>query len=319
MFDYSIFYTRPIEFTEISETLPTFDIFISAFNDSERVKTLFDSINSTKKFWLVHPEYHFNNEEIPDLEINEVITPSEITDIVQVNELLLRVGDLSNKKICIDITGFMRHVLIFLVASLKYRGVDKFTAIYSEPKFYSDGDNTSFSTTTSPIVKSISGISTTSNSEFKDHLIINIGYDHKMLSQIASYKDGATYHPVFSFPSLSADMYQQSSLRAALSGSITQNSDWITKRKFSPANNPFATAQVISDLVKELDLNFDGKNNIYLAPLSTKAQTLGFAIYWVLEGKDRGITILLPECLSYSRETSQGLKRLWSYEVELKV
>ena len=50
-----------------------------------------------------------------------------------------------------------------------------------------------------------------------------------MLSQISSYKDGATYHPLFSFPSLSADMYQQSSMRAALSGSITQNSDWITK------------------------------------------------------------------------------------------
>ncbi|ENU86598.1 hypothetical protein PTT44_07395 [Acinetobacter sp. Gutcm_16] len=319
MIDYSIFYTRPIEYTKISENLPNFDIFISAFNDSERVKTLFESITSTKKFWLVHPEYHFSNEEIPSAEVNEVIIPSDITDISQVNELLSRIGDLSDKNICIDITGFMRHVLIFLVASLKYNGVDKFTAIYSEPKFYSDGDNTNFSTTTSSIVKSISGISATSNSEFKDHLIINIGYDHKMLSQIASYKDGATYHPVFSFPSLSADMYQQSSMRAALSGSITQNSDWITKRKFSPANNPFATAQVISDLVKELDLNFNGKNNIYLAPLSTKAQTLGFAIYWVLEGRDRGITILLPECLSYSRETSQGLKRLWSYEVELKV
>lgn len=89
----------------------------------------------------------------------------------------------------------MRHVLIFLVASLKYKGVDKFTAIYSEPMFYSNGDNTDFSTTTSSIVKSVSGISSTSNSEFKDHLIINVGYDHKMLSQISSYKDGATYHP----------------------------------------------------------------------------------------------------------------------------
>ncbi|EMF0908091.1 hypothetical protein V2F11_002087 [Acinetobacter baumannii] len=319
MIDYSIFYTRSIEYTKISDSLPNFDIFISAFNDSERVKTLFESINSSRKFWLVHPEYNFSKEEIPQQETNEVVIPSDITDIVQVNELLSRIGDLNNKKICIDITGFMRHILIFLVASLKYKGVDKFTAIYSEPMFYSNGDNTDFSTTTSSIVKSVSGISSTSNSEFKDHLIINVGYDHKMLSQISSYKDGATYHPLFSFPSLSADMYQQSSMRAALSGSITQNSDWITKRKFSPANNPFATAQVISDLIKELDLNFDGKNNIYLAPLSTKAQTLGFAIYWALEGNDRGVTILLPECLSYSRETSQGLRRLWSYEVELRL
>lgn len=317
MFDYSIFYSRSFDYSEISKTLPSFDIFISAFNNSDRVKTLFNSIDSSRKFWLIHPEYNFTVDEIPSSDMCEVVVPSNINDITQVNELLSQIGDLNDKNICIDITGFMRHVLIFLVASLKFKGINKFTAIYSEPMYYSKGDDTDFSTTTSSVVKSVSGISSTSNSEYKDHLIINIGYDHKMLSQISSYKDGAIYHPVFSFPSLSADMYQQSSIRAALGGSITQDSNWITKRKFSPANNPFATAQVVSDIVKELDLNFHGKNNIYLAPISTKAQTLGFAIYWALEGKDRGVTILLPECLSYSRETSQGLKRLWAYEVEL--
>ncbi|MDC5141190.1 hypothetical protein NRA28_16210, partial [Acinetobacter baumannii] len=82
-------------------------------------------------------------------------------------------------------------------------------------------------------------------------------------------------------------------------------------------NNPFATAQVISELIKELDLENNKKNNLYLSPLSTKAQTLGFAIYWALEGSTRDISILLPECLTYSRETSKGLKRLWLYDVEL--
>lgn len=92
------FYTRSIEYTKISDSLPNFDIFISAFNDSERVKTLFESINSSRKFWLVHPEYNFSKEEIPQQETNEVVIPSDITDIVQVNELLSRIGDLNNKK-----------------------------------------------------------------------------------------------------------------------------------------------------------------------------------------------------------------------------
>ena len=37
-------------------------------------------------------------EEIPQQETNEVVIPSDITDIVQVNELLSRIGDLNNKK-----------------------------------------------------------------------------------------------------------------------------------------------------------------------------------------------------------------------------
>ena len=85
----------------------------------------------------------------------------------------------------------------------------------------------------------------------------------------------------------------------------------------APANDPFSTAQVISDKVREIDGRAPDQN-IYLAPLSTKAQTLGMSLYWQLEGRARGrCTLLLPECITYSRETSTGLKRLWKYEVEL--
>ncbi|WP_089606337.1 hypothetical protein [Acinetobacter piscicola] len=318
MIDYSIFYNSTLDINNLHTDLPSFDIFISAYNLSERVKSLFTQINATQKYWLVHPEYHFTKDKLPIPNDFEIISPSATHEKDQVSALIDRMGDINNKTICIDITGFMRHVLIFLIAMLKYKGVVKFTAIYSEPRSYSKAKDTEFGATTE-IVRPISGISQTANSEYTDHLIINIGYDHKMVSQVVSYKDGATFHPLFSFPSLSADMYQQSAMRAALSGSITQHTDWITKRRFSPANNPFATAQVLSDIVNELDQKNENKNNIYLAPISTKAQTLGFAIYWALEGENRGITILLPECINYSVETSIGLKRLWVYEVELFV
>jgi hypothetical protein len=313
MIDYSIFYYQ-------AHNSPTdlldFDIFISAYNSSERVNTIFNKVNAPRKIWFVHPEYLFKDLELPDN--GEIVHPSENLESLQIKQLLDHIGDISTiQRICIDITGFMRHALIFLIARLKKLGVKKFTAIYSEPISYSNDENTEFSTTTSSIVRSVQGISADIAPSYQDHLIINVGYDHKIISQVSAYKDSATVYPLFSFPSLSADMYQQSAFRASFSGDITKKDDWFINRKFAPANNPFATAQIVSELIHNIDATNNSQNNIYLAPLSTKAQTLGFAIYWALEGEERDISILLPECLTYSRETSRGLKRLWSYEVEL--
>jgi len=275
MIDYSIFYYQAYS---SPNDLSDYDIFISAYNSSERVKSVFSNINASKKLWLIHPEYLFNDLELPKDGI--IVKPEERSESIQVRTLLNNINNITEVKLCIDITGFMRHVLIFLVASLKKMGVKKFTAIYSEPMTYSNDENTEFSTTTSPIVRSIQGISADIDPSYQDHLIINVGYDHKIISQVSTYKDSATVYPLFSFPSLSADMYQQSAFRASSSGDITKKDDWFINRKFAPANNPFATAQIISELIHSIDAVNDSKNNIYLAPLSTKAQTLGFAIYW---------------------------------------
>lgn len=314
MIDYSIFYRDSYQ---NPHDLPHYDIFISAYNSSERVQNIYDSIKANRKIWLIHPEYLYTDLEIPSG--NDIVTPTieEKDEVSQVNKLIDSLGDIENLNICIDITGFMRHVLIFLVVKFKHLNINSFSAIYSEPDSYSKDEQTEFSTTTSELVKTISGISADVESDFQNHLIINVGYDHKIINQVTSHLDNAIVHPLFSFPSLSADMYQQSASRAALSGEVTKKDEWISNRKFSPANNPFATAQVISDLITELDVENSKKNNFYLSPLSTKAQALGFAVYWALEGHTRDISILLPECLTYSRETSKGLKRLWLYTVEL--
>lgn len=314
MIDYSIFYRNSYQ---DSKNLPNYDIFISAFNSSERVQNSYDNVKAQRKIWLIHPEYLYTDLEIPSG--NDIVAPTieEKDEISQVNKLIDCLGNVENFSICIDITGFMRHVLVFLIVKLKFLNINSFAAIYSEPDSYSKDEQTEFSTITSESVKTIAGISADIESKFQNHLIINVGYDHKIINQVTSYLDNAIVHPLFSFPSLSADMYQQSASRASLSGEVTKKDEWISNRKFSPANNPFATAQVISELITELDLKNNRKNNFYLSPLSTKAQTLGFAIYWALEGEKRDISILLPECLTYSRETSKGLKRLWLYTVEL--
>lgn len=315
MSDYSLFYRRSINTDRIAKELPQFDIFVSAFNSSDRVGQVFHTVRASRKVWLVHPEYVY--APIDEPVGFATVKPDDINEIAQVGALLDELGDLNGKSLCIDITGFMRHVLTFLIAKLAHLKVSGFTAVYSEPMFYKAQERTAFSTTTSGVVRPVRGMAGSNHSTAQDFLIIAVGYDHKLISEVATYKDNSKVYPIFAFPSLSADMYQQSAIRAADSGEVALDVGWISNRKFAPANDPFATAAVVDEVVKEIDKKVP-RANIYLSPLSTKVQALGFALYWQLVGRQRGgVTVLLPECLTYSRETSSGLKRLWAYEVEL--
>lgn len=313
--DYSIFYRRPVGTNRIAQELQVYDIFVSAFNSSERVGKVFNDVRALKKIWLIHPEYKYSPLEEP-VGFPKV-RPESSDEIVQIEALLTEMGDLGDKTVCVDITGFMRHVLVFLLAKLAHMGVREFTALYSEPMYYAKQEHTVFSTTTSGIIRPVRGMAGSNSSQASDYLIIAVGYDHKLISEVANHKDNSTVYPLFAFPSLSPDMYQQSAIRASESGEIALEGAWITNRRFAPANDPFSTAGIVSDIVREIDRK-NKPANIYLSPLSTKVQALGFALFWQLEGKARGaVTVLLPECLTYSRETSTGLKRLWTYTIEL--
>ena len=310
-----MFYRRSVDVNRIGQEVPEFDIFISAYNSSDRVRIVFDKVRATKKVWLLHPEYQFSPVEEPANGLK--CRPNVSDEVAQIHELLTDIGDLQGKRICIDITGFMRHVLVFLIAKLGVMGIREFTALYSEPMAYRQQENTVFSTRTSGRVGPVRGMAGSNSTTGLDYLIMAVGFDHKMIGQVINHKDNMTIYPLFAFPSLSPDMYQQSAIKSSESGDAALESAWITNRRFAPANDPFSTAGIVSEVVRKIDRDGLGAN-IYLSPLSTKVQALGFALYWYLEGRARGaVTMLLPECTTYSRETSTGLKRLWTYTIEL--
>lgn len=313
--NYSIFYRRSIDVGRIEQEVAEFDIFVSAFNSSDRISNVFGRVPAKRKLWLVHPEYQYT--QIDTVNVQPSVRPTTLDEVGQVSELLAELGDITGRQVCIDITGFMRHVIAFLFAKLAVSGVSKVFVLYSEPVSYNKQEDTIFSTTTSGRVRPVRGMGGANSARAKDHLVIGVGYDHKLISEVSNFKDDATIHPLFALPSLSADMYQQSAVKAAESGDVALRTEWITNRRFAPANDPFSTAAVVSELVASID-RIGEPANIYLSPLSTKAQTLGFSLYWIFEGRQRsGVSLLLPECETYSRETSSGLRRLWLYEVEL--
>ncbi|WP_043359384.1 hypothetical protein [Methyloversatilis universalis] len=312
--DYAIFFRRAIAIDRLTKELGKYDVFVSAYNSSDRVQRVFSEVRASRKIWLVHPEYQYTAIDLPDG--YPTVLPADRDELVQVDALLSEIGTIGSGHLCIDITGFMRHTLAFLLPKLLHAGIGEFTALYSEPVSYSKQEATQFSTTTSGSVRPVRGMYGSPGAG-KDHLVMAIGYDHKLISEVSAYKDGVITHPLFAFPSLSADMYQQSAVRAEKSGDIVLKPEWVSNRLFAPANDPFATAGVVSELVRTIDTKGVGQN-IYLSPLSTKPQVLGMSLFWLLEGQSRGrCSLLLPECVTYSRETSTGLRRLWKYRVEL--
>jgi len=312
---YSLFYRRTIRPDRLSEEIRPSTVFVSAFNSSERVRRVFDGVQADRKIWLVHPEYQYLPFDLPAGET--AVFPALVDEVSQVTELLDAIGDPTTMSLCIDITGFMRHVLIFLFAKLAHLGVRDVQVLYSEPDTYTNQEDTVFSTKTSGTVRPVRGMRAVNNENASVVLLLGVGFDHKLISEVMNHKENVEVFPILGFPPLSPDMYQQSALRASASGGQALEDAWLTNRRFAPANDPFATAAVISEIIGQLDRG-GNPPNVYLSPLSTKAQALGFAIYWILEGRNRGgVSILLPECVTYSRETSHGIRRLQSFDVEL--
>lgn len=118
---------------------------------------------------------------------------------------------------------------------------------------------------------------------------------------------------LYGLPSLGADMYQESVLRSFKASEAL--GPWWDERCFAPANDPFATANVLKERVEQEETS--GRlTNLYLSPIGTKPQVLGFALYFATERRSTASSIIFPFTSGYDQETSQGIARSWLYNVE---
>jgi hypothetical protein len=214
----------------------------------------------------------------------------------------------------IDITGMLRPYIVYLVRLLHAKKITKIDFVYSEPYEYLNKEDTEFSLDYSRI-REIKGCLGSHNPETNnDILFLGSGYDYDKMIVIAKEKKEAKKIQVLGFPSLQADMFQQNILKSykaeedAFSGEFDLDSDNII---LAPANDPFITAQLISE-----HLRGEKYTNIYLCPLSTKAQTLGMALFYIHECLNLPASIIFPFSKSYSRETTKGISNIWIYNVE---
>ena len=112
-------------------------------------------------------------------------------------------------------------------------------------------------------------------------------------------------------------MYQENVLKAHLAEvSVGALAEETSRTFFAPANDPFITADVLGSIVAKIE----GRRtitNLYLCPLSTKPQALGFALYYLTERLNGPTSLIFPFCKTYAPETAAGITRIWKYTVEL--
>lgn len=310
--DYSLL--RKAEY-KLDSFTDSWDVFVSAYNSSERVTSVFAAAQAPVKHWLLHPEYSYTEGEHPsDGRVFAPLKSRESDFWLQYFEWAheLRPG----VRICFDITGMMRPALMLLVKILALRGYDEVSFVYSDPLRYADGVKTRFAQGAVFEVRQVEGFEGTHSlgESERDLLIIGAGYDGELIRRVAESKRGAAKCQVFGLPSLQHHMYQEGRYRAhAAAESIAPTPE--SSIFFAPAHDPFETAQVLSELVFRMKQR--GFTDVYLSPLATKAQALGFALYFLVEADDSATSVVFPFAPFYTRETSVGVARISVFDLEL--
>lgn len=308
--NYSFYYKTRYAASEDWATPLSCDVYISAFNKSDRVTRVFSDIRATKKIWIVHPEYSFTRSEMPA----GAFSSSTLDEAEFVNEFLDWASlDFVGSRIVIDSTGFMRPQLMFLLRALVGSGVHRIEVTYSEPGQYAARENTQFAAGTVSKVRQVRGFagSHPATSASSDLLIIGSGYEHDLIGYVADDRKTARRVQIFTFPSLQPDFYQESILRAARAREAVGTSE----KFFAPANDPFETAGVLSKIVARERMR-GHVDNLYLSPLATKAQALGFAFFYIRECVTQQASVIFPFSDKYHPETSTGFSGIWHYVFE---
>ena len=312
MKDYTAFYKDSLPVDQPIDLGWT--LFLSAFNPSQRVQDVFQRVVASGKHWLLHNEYSYPLSQRPDGSVFTSASENEAEFIIEFVETKLAGVDLSGERIAVDITGFMRPHIMFLVKLLVSRGVKRIDALYSEPTFYASKEKTEFSLGSVNKVRQVVGFEGLANTDTtRDFLIIGAGYETHLIAEVAEDKDKANKIVLLGLPSLSCDMYQQNALRTMLAADSIGESIGI--KYFAPANDPFATAGVLSEII-DRENKIAPITNLYLSPLATKAQTLGFALFYLKECQGTATSIIFPFSSRYSSEGASGLARLWRYQLE---
>lgn len=311
MIDYTVYYKSKYRPDENWTANHQWDLLISAFNQSERVQRIFEDANALEKHWWILPDYDYQPDEYP--KIGACFNPSSQHEAEFVQEYFEKAApDISNIRLCVDITGMMRPHLLFLLKYLWIKKVRKFDVIYTDPVRYEKKHETAFAGEVISEVRQVAGyegdhVPDTSN----DFLVIGAGYDHQLIAHVAESKAKTRKIQMFGLPSLQADMYQENVLRA--NRARVAVGDY--RPCFAPANDPFVTASVLAETLKNLEAK-KTITNLYLSPLATKPQVLGFGLYYLSERQDTAASIIFPISKKYNRETTRGLSKIWRYVVE---
>ncbi len=291
-----------------------YDIFISSYNESERVVELMAAVSAAQKYWLIHDEYGLKD----DPSTAACISPGPVGEIeywaVVFRSVLPTREARTSLKIGIDITGMMRPVIAALMHGMRLAGLQSVDVFYSDPVAYVRGAETKFSQGGVERVSQIPGFegSHWSDASVPEVLVLGAGYDSSLHSQVLESRRSASHYVMFGLPGLQAHMYQDAVFRfQEVVESWNERGGPSTLH--APANDPFATASELQRVISELESE-SPDIDLYLCAVGSKSQVLGFALYHYFERRSTSTSLIFPYSVSYSAETSVGWSRTHVFE-----
>ena len=306
MMNYSYYYIEEIQNVASLQ----YDIFISVYDGCVRTKDTFNKVRAGKKYWLVIPQYNQSVDEKPSSYLFSSFTDESDYILEIIKQMEIEKG----MKICIDSTGFIIPHLLYLIQYLKRNGVISFDILYSEPRQYEKGEATEFTKRVGHTRPIIGYSAIAKDVEGEDTLIIFVGFNDGMVSNVAREKSKSKHKYLFTgFPSLQADMYQQNLIQ--LNKSIETIGERHVHYCKAPAYDPFVTAKKLQDIIDMRLKKSEPVNYIHIAPLSTKPMAIAAALVY-FNNPDAPIDIIYPPAEEYKSQHSIGKKRTWKYKLE---
>jgi hypothetical protein len=294
------------------------DLFISAWDGSERVRQTLQLASAPLKITLLHPEYGLSEASVPTDRVF-ALRGDEAEGILALVQTLEALGvNLATARLGIDITGMIRPHIALLTKILRANGVQQFDAIYSEPISYAEREHTKFTSGDVIEVREIIGFegrNTITNS--REVLILAPGFDDALLREIVSHKEHATKVEIFGLPSLQPDMYQHNVLKA-LGSDTPLPEETSDLRYFATACDPFAMATELSAITARHKKR-DPNTRFYIAALATKIQTLGAALFYLTECENSTVSLIYPFASAHLPGPSVGISRAWVYRIDFRL
>lgn len=286
--------------------------FVSAYSRIVRVQEVWSQVDATDKIWVASPEMAVvEDAEIDWEQVEKPTNVSAFTSVDEIRRLVQRFEWTSDD--CIDITAMSSEQILVLLEMLRRSSVKDVSFSYAEPTRYFEREDTSFSGNVVNIVQvpGFQGVHAPDTS--RDLLLIGAGYEHEILAQVAGYKEHASVRLLAGLPGLQADMFQESLLRMSRASDALGGAAKLSQMAFAPASDPFVTASVLRAVVgRDPSVRW---TNVYAAPLGTRAQVLGFGLWWAHDCRDAPVSLLLPNCSPSRPRLDVGVARVWHYQV----
>lgn len=307
--NYLLFEKAQVPLDNVAGALPHYTRFVSAYNTSDRIGTVFKQVPANERHWLLLPEY--GHWATPPAAGETAFSCTTTMEDEAIKEYLQHHPLTPGTTLCVDITGFLRPHIMYLLRQLYESNWSSVDLLYAEPIRYVKGSHTPFSGDVSGVrqVRGYEGVHTTDTDD--EYLVVGCSYDVKLMSAVANSRLRARKIQMFPFPALRPHMYQENRVRTQ----ECQNAfGAVGEILYAPAHDPFATAHVLSNFVLRRG---DRIKNLYLSPLATKPQVIGFALYYLMECLDKAVSITFPFSSAYNQETSEGISELWRYRIDL--